>query len=58
MVEQRPFKPLAVGSIPTAPTNQLVDIQWVPFGVGHIWPSRSLARGCRRKMLGFWWRVT
>src|SRR5579863_8590379 len=39
VVEQRPFKPKVVGSIPTAPTMQLVDMQWLPLRLGHIWPQ-------------------
>jgi hypothetical protein len=35
----RPFEPKVVGSIPTAPTMQLVDMQWFPLRLGHIWPQ-------------------
>jgi hypothetical protein len=41
VVEQRPFKPKVVGSIPTAPTMQLVDMQWLPLRLGHIWPQNA-----------------
>jgi hypothetical protein len=29
VVEQRPFKPKVVGSIPTAPTNKITNVYWV-----------------------------
>jgi hypothetical protein len=41
VVEQRPFKPKVVGSIPTAPTKNLVDKVRVKFRVGRIWSQNS-----------------
>ena len=32
MVEQRPFKPKVVGSIPTAPTKILIEIKGLAIG--------------------------
>ena len=41
MVEQRPFKPKVVGSIPTAPTMQLIDTDGLPFWFGHIFAQQA-----------------
>ena len=29
------------GSIPTAPTMQLIDMHGLPFGLGHIWTQNA-----------------